>query len=198
MSPEVQRARPLAPADWAAAALDAIADGGLAAVAVEPLAVRLAATKGSFYWHFASRDALLAAALELWERRTTTAVTERIEASSVEPRERIRLLVGEVAGIATADRVGPALLASARDPLVAPVLERVTERRVAFTAALFAELGFTPPDARRRALLAYSVYLGQAQLGHAGAGVLPKTRAGKAAYLDHVVATLTTAPAPRR
>ena len=41
--------------DWAVAALDVIAESGLAAVAVEPLAKRLGVTKGSFYWHFPSR-----------------------------------------------------------------------------------------------------------------------------------------------
>ena len=30
-------------------------------MAVEPLAKRLGATKGSFYWHFDNRDALIAA-----------------------------------------------------------------------------------------------------------------------------------------
>ena len=49
--------------DWALAALDVIAEQGLAAVAVEPLARRLGVTKGSFYWHFPSREALLVAAL---------------------------------------------------------------------------------------------------------------------------------------
>src|SRR5260370_1248821 len=49
--------------DWITAALRAIADGGLAAVGVEPLAARLGATKGSFYWHFENRDALLEAAI---------------------------------------------------------------------------------------------------------------------------------------
>ena len=53
--------------DWALGALDVIAEQGLAAVAVEPLARRLGVTKGSFYWHFPSREALLVAALDLWE-----------------------------------------------------------------------------------------------------------------------------------
>ena len=53
--------------DWAQAALDLIAEQGVSAVAVEPLARRLGVTKGSFYWHFPSRDALLQAALERWE-----------------------------------------------------------------------------------------------------------------------------------
>ena len=41
--------------DWARAALEAIAEDGVTAVAVEPLARSLGVTKGSFYWHFANR-----------------------------------------------------------------------------------------------------------------------------------------------
>lgn len=58
--------------DWVRAALFAIADGGAAAVAVEPLAARLGATKGSFYWHFRSREQLIAEALEFWEPTAPT------------------------------------------------------------------------------------------------------------------------------
>ncbi|MGH3425965.1 MAG: TetR/AcrR family transcriptional regulator, partial [Mycobacteriales bacterium] len=54
--------------DWARAALKAIADGGLAAVAVEPLARTLGVTKGSFYAHYRSRDELITAALAEWVR----------------------------------------------------------------------------------------------------------------------------------
>src|SRR5262249_59889731 len=40
---------------WVDAALEALGEGGLASVAVVPLAERLGATKGSFYWHFRNR-----------------------------------------------------------------------------------------------------------------------------------------------
>ena len=78
--------------DWAVAALGALAGGGLSAVAVEPLAARLGATKGSFYWHFAGREALVAATLERWER---TATEDVIAAIGVEPdlAARLRLLM---------------------------------------------------------------------------------------------------------
>ena len=56
--------------------------GGVAAVAVEPLAKVLQTTKGSFYWHFADRNALLEATLELWELRDT----DRVMASLDETR----------------------------------------------------------------------------------------------------------------
>ena len=57
--------RRLAREDWVDAALAAIAEGGVAAVAVEPIAARLGTTKGSFYWHFHDRDAGLSQPLRL-------------------------------------------------------------------------------------------------------------------------------------
>ena len=82
--------------DWALAALDVIAEQGLAAVAVEPLARRLGVTKGSFYWHFPSREALLVAALERWEKTEQETVFGKMEAVS-DPRVRLRELFQVVA-----------------------------------------------------------------------------------------------------
>src|SRR2546429_657594 len=81
---------------WAEAALDAMSVGGLEAVAVEPLAKALGITKGSFYWHFKNRDALIRAALELWEKRETVDVIARAEQES-NPRERMHSLFRQVA-----------------------------------------------------------------------------------------------------
>jgi hypothetical protein len=53
-------------------------------------------------------------------------------------------------------------------------------------------LGFPPAEARRRALLAYSAYLGHAQLARSTSGVLPATRASRRAYLDDAVSALTS------
>ena len=184
----------LTPDDWVAAALSAIAEGGLAAVAIEPLAARLGATKGSFYWHFANRDGLLEAALASWERQTTTEVAARARAAAPDPAGQLRLLITEVARIAETDRVGLALLASAAQPAVAATLERVTRHRLAVLVTLFGELGLRPATARRRALLAYSAYLGHAQLSHTTPEVLPRGRAARHSYLDEVISTLTSRP----
>src|SRR5438093_1037350 len=63
----------LSAGDWARAALEMLAQRGIEAVAVEVLAQRLRVTKGSFYWHFRSRAALLEAALREWETSATRA-----------------------------------------------------------------------------------------------------------------------------
>ncbi len=178
--------------DWITVALDAIADGGLAAVGVEPLAARLGATKGSFYWHFKNRDALLEAAIRRWEKETTTDVVAEITAAHDAPASQFRRLVVGVIERAEQDRVGPALLASATHPAVAPALERVTAARLGLIAAVLRRLGFPPADARRRALLAYSAYLGHGQLAHTTPRVLPATRTGRRAYLNDAIHALTT------
>jgi AcrR family transcriptional regulator len=183
--------------DWVDAALQAIAEGGLAAVAVVPLAERLGATKGSFYWHFPSREALIEAALAAWEQTTTSAVIAEIDAASQDPRQQLRLLFKRVTELAARDRIELALLATADHPTVQPVLDRVTRRRIAFAAEHFQRLGFPRADANRRALLAYSTYLGYTQLVHATPQLLPQTKTARRAYLNDVLAALTSPPSLR-
>ncbi len=185
----------LTAADWTEAALDALARGGLVAVAVEPLAKALGTTKGSFYWHFADRNALLAATLELWEQRDTVRVIANL-GDTQDAGTRLRHLLqlafmsvrDESAGGAGAIEL--ALQASASHPLVAPTLTRVTTRRVASLSGLYGELGLSKARARDRALLAYTSYLGHAQMAHATPELLPQGRAF-AKHVDQMVETLT-------
>lgn len=180
--------RRLTAEDWAAAALVAIGEGGLAAVAVEPIAARLGTTKGSFYWHFANRDALVDAALERWEQLHTEAVITTVEAEP-DPERRLRDLFAYASAASAADPLEVSLLATAAEPRVAAVLRRVTDRRVGYVAGLFTALGFPAAEARRRGLLAYTAYLGHTQLGHAVPESLPGG-ADRDRYLDSVIDTL--------
>ena len=176
---------------WVRAALEAIAEGGLTAVAVVPLAERLGVTKGSFYWHFPNREALIEAALADWEQSHTAAVITEIEAASSDPLEQLRLLFKRVSELAARDRIELALLATADHQTVQPVLARVTRRRLEFTTRLFERLGFSRAEAGRRAVLAYTAYLGYAQLVHATPEVLPRSVGARHAYLSDTLAALT-------
>lgn len=178
--------------DWVTAALAAIAEGGLAAVAVEPLAHRLGTSKGSFYWHFENRDALLTAALAHWEEQYTAAVTAENTRAGASPVQRLRLLIRRVTALAETDSVYVALIATAAHPAVAPVLTRITQQRIDYTAALFRDIGFPAREARYRSLLAYSAHLGHTELARSAPGALPRGRADREAYLQHVITTLTT------
>lgn len=186
--------RRLTAADWARAALDSIGEYGLAGVAVEPLAARLGATKGSFYWHFPNRDALVSAALALWDETHTDAV---IRAADAEPHPAARLRALFLG--ATRSALAPVevnLLGVADQPLVAQTMRRVVSRRIDYLTSLFAALGFEPAEAVRRATVAYSAYLGHLQIVMRMPGTLPGRGPELDAYVDTVLTTLTARPAP--
>ena len=174
--------------DWAQAALDLIAEQGVAAVAVEPLARRLGVTKGSFYWHFPSRDALLQAALERWEKVEQEQVFGQLEAIA-DPRERLRALFDLVAHEYKAHIIYSELLKALDHPAVQPVIGRVSDRRLDYLTASFRQAGLGRNDAQNRARLAYAAYVGFLQLNLQ----LKQTRLQQdefEAYVDHMMATL--------
>lgn len=149
--------------DWAEAALDAIGRRGVEGVAVEPLARELGVTKGSFYWHFANRDALLTAALARWEARETDEVLARVQ-QETDPRARIKRLVTEVNTSRRASRIYTALSSASKPAFVRDYVERVSRRRLQFLIDCYAALGLAPERARQWALQTYSVFLGSLQI----------------------------------
>src|SRR5699024_10204424 len=53
---------------WITQGLEVLADGGVDAVRVEPIAAQLGVTKRGFYGYFAGRDQLLTEMLATWEQ----------------------------------------------------------------------------------------------------------------------------------
>jgi len=148
---------------WAEAALEALATGGLEALAVEPLARRLGVTKGSFYWHFSNRDALLRAALLLWERQEIEDAIQGVEGIT-DPSERLFRLFRQANASHKAGRLYLALAASSGDPAVGEVVRRVTERRLEYLHKCYVDLGLNEDDARRWSTFAYATFIGNQQI----------------------------------
>jgi AcrR family transcriptional regulator len=162
----------LTASDWAEAALQLIAEKGLGHLTVSTLAKRLGVTKGSFYWHFAGRSQLLAAALTRWEQRTTT---EAIRALDAVPDHRRRLeLILEAAFQPPRSRsLYAALAEAAEDPLVRAVLNRVASARIAYLETCYRGLGVPAAQAQANAVVAYASYRGLLQLAHEAPGAMP-------------------------
>lgn len=157
--------RSLTPDDWARAALAAIARGGLDAVSVERIASELGATKGSFYWHFKNRDALLDAALERWERRTTETVIEQLD-QLPSPADRMRSLMKMALGQEPNARAELALLGSPDHPAARRAIRQAAHRRIGYIAEQFEQLGWSPEESLGRAVVSYYLFLGHLQMSH--------------------------------
>jgi AcrR family transcriptional regulator len=178
----------LTAADWEREALELIAEKGVGALAIEPLARRMGITKGSFYWHFTGRESLLEQALLRWEEHDSRNLNTSLGEID-NPRERLVSFFRRVGREKLTHEVYSELCAAAGHPQVEPVLERVAERRMDHLAEAFHELGMPEFKARLQARLTYSVYLGflQLQKQHQTPS---KSSEDFDAYIEHVIETL--------
>jgi AcrR family transcriptional regulator len=151
--------------DWARAALKAIADGGLAAVAVEPLARTLGVTKGSFYAHYRNRDELITAALTEWARSHGEDGLADF-AAITDPAQRLRELLTTVLNSVRplAPSVHLSLLGDRNDPRVKDAVHQVNQARLELLTRTYRELGLPPDRATSRARIAYAAILGLSHL----------------------------------
>jgi AcrR family transcriptional regulator len=174
--------------DWEKEALELISEQGVQAVAVEPLARRMGITKGSFYWHFSSREVLLEQALRRWEEHDSRNLNKSLGEID-HPRDRLESFFRRVGKEKLTHEVYSELCAAAGHPQVEPVLERVAQRRMAHLSAAFEELGMDAALARNQARLTYSVYLGYLQLQRQHQ--TPSLSSEEFdAYIEHVISTL--------
>lgn len=171
--------------EWISAGLRALLQGGVEAVRIEPLAKTLGVTKGSFYWHFADRPALLSALLAAWEERATDAVIRQVEKASGAPQERLTTLFWLT--VSADGRLERAIRHWATQDAAARAAQtRVDERRIAYVADLFGAMGFSPEAAHTRAQLAYL-----ALVGHYAMNAGPEKSESLTLALDAVIALLT-------
>ena len=145
---------------WIGAGCQALAAGGPDAVRIDPLARTLGATRGSFYWHFTDRDALLTALLDHWERAAIDDVLERVEGHGGDARARLR----RAGALTFSEQLLPIDLAvrdwARHDPAVAERLRRVDNRRMDYLRTLFGTLLTDPGEIEARATLAFSLLIG--------------------------------------
>jgi AcrR family transcriptional regulator len=151
---------------WIAAAFDALAAGGVDALRVEPLAKALDITKGSFYWHFADRRALLDATLQAWSDGRIAAIRQQASARGL-PAAVLRELADLYTRNANARglAIELAIRALARsDESAAKAVRSVDRERLQHVGELFAALGWARGEAQARAVVFYSYLFGQSLL----------------------------------
>lgn len=65
--------------DWLLAALKLFVSEGIDALRITRLAEELGVTRGSFYWHFNNREDLIAALVDYWRDKNTSAIVNAVK-----------------------------------------------------------------------------------------------------------------------
>lgn len=153
----------LDPARWVDTAIDVLASEGVTGLRVEVLAKRCGVTKGSFYWHFKDRQALLDAVLLRWKEGRIRDIEKTTSVSPGKERDQLHFAI-EVYG-AVRNRKGMAIELAIRDwarhdAHAARIVESVDLYRLDCTRKLFVAAGMSDAEAKSRSLLLYACVFG--------------------------------------
>jgi AcrR family transcriptional regulator len=150
--------------NWIDCGIRVLAENGVEAVRVEPIAKLLNVTKGSFYWHFKNREELLDAVLQEWVSRETNSIINQVDKVGGDAISKLRYLF-ELA-IRDNGQLEHAIRAWAtNDPKTATILAKIDQRRLDYTRDLFLQAGFAPFEALVRARMVYYSLIGEFTVG---------------------------------
>ncbi len=152
--------RQLKRSDWIKAALEMLIADGIDAVQITTLSKNLGVTRGSFYWHFENRDALLAALIAEWRAKNSGTMTAALEMSASLQDAILDLFAVWV----DHEKFDPSLDQAVRDWArrssdVRSIVEKEDENRVVAIAAMFERFGFEETEAFIRARVIYFTQL---------------------------------------
>lgn len=161
---------PLDPGKWIETGIDLLAREGIAGLRIESLAKRCGVTKGSFYWHFKDRQALLDAILERWKDGRIRDIEKTTAVLPGKERDQLQFAF-EVYG-SSRNSKGMAIELAVRDWArhdlqAAAVVEAVDLYRLDCTRKLFVSIGMNEADAKSRSLLLYACVFGLSLMHYA-------------------------------
>jgi len=144
--------------DWIESAVQMLVRQGVDGVRVEVLARKLGVTKGSFYWHFEDRDALLEAMIGAWEEETRQLLADANEGPP--GLGRLRSLLETISR--SFGRLPDAAIYSwaLRDPAVSKRGAAVDRHRIDFMLQAAVDAGISRVKAERISSFGYLSYCG--------------------------------------
>ena len=151
--------------DWTLAAFETLGAEGIDGVKVERIAKTLGATKGSFYWHFADRPALLAHMLDFWETEGTHNIIEQLQDAELPAAEKLKQLArvsseAQTHGLDAIAVEGALRAWAGQDPMAAEKLKSTEAVRISYLEQLLLDIGHDQNAAETYARQLYLMLLG--------------------------------------
>jgi AcrR family transcriptional regulator len=148
---------------WIEFSTGVLADEGVDGLRIEVLARKLGVTKGSFYWHFKDRQALLNAVVAAWRDARVQEVEQQVAIPANEAATQIRRILDQYSTQPNRQRMRTELALrdwARRDSLVAAAVEAVDQARLQNAMRLFSLAGYPTEEAHTRALLMFTHVFG--------------------------------------
>jgi AcrR family transcriptional regulator len=146
--------------DWFRSGLEALADGGPAALKSARLARKLGVTTGSFYWHFKALTEFQAELIEYWKQNVIQGLIHAAKEGAQEPAKVLAELRKRILA-SGAHRYDAAMRCWARnDARVRDAVRWADEVRVTFLKEMLCKRGMSEEEAQDRVNLIGAAWRG--------------------------------------
>ncbi|KQS05006.1 hypothetical protein ASG11_12730 [Sphingomonas sp. Leaf357] len=147
--------------DWVAVAQKVLVKSGIDDVKVDRLAKLMHVTRGSFYWHFEDREALLDALLDDWRGHNLREIEEISARWATNPPDFVEVMHIWLGEDPIVPQVDTAIRAWARkSPDVARLVHETDDAWVALLQNHFRKMGMGPDESLVRARVVYFHQIG--------------------------------------
>ena len=144
--------------EWLERALEVLSREGGAKLRIASLVAAVGVTKGSFYWHFKSREDFVHRLIDYWHKRYTLTVSDYLDEFEGSAEEKLRKLMNMVF-VDQLTRHDLAIRSWAiAEPKLRDLVKRTDDHRLNYLCKLFASVGFDEEASDLRA----RVFLGEA------------------------------------
>lgn len=149
------RAKRLTPLNWISAAAEMLLERGVEEVKVDRLAKKIGVTRGSFYWHFKSRNELMERILAEWGKIHDEFIEGWTSETEGPPEDRLwklmTLRVTQDEEFRIPEWQAALRIWAKKSEKVAAMYKRQAEELFAAMVGIFSELGFSGDEAMSRA-----------------------------------------------
>ena len=150
---------------WIEAGFQFLAKGGIDSVRIDRMSKKIGLTRGSFYWHFKSRDELLNEMLKFWEHVATTSIIALIEQEHQNPNEKLATLI-KLSTQQPDEKYGGKYaelgirIWGGNDDKVAAIVAKIDGKRIAYVKQLLVEMKLETTNAAFLAEIIYNAFIG--------------------------------------
>jgi AcrR family transcriptional regulator len=136
--------------DWLEEALRILAHEGNRLLTIEDLCERLSVSRGSFYWHFKSRDEFLTSIVDYWIERSTLRITKELNTGELSARDRLLKLIEFIQQDEYCKHELPIRLWAVKQQNTLNSIKHMDKKRYEFVRAHFEEIGFEGDELEMR------------------------------------------------
>lgn len=146
--------------DWLKLGYQLFSKEGIKGIVVENMAKKLKCNKSSFYWHFKSKTIFVDELINYWVETETNQIIESVEQEKTAQKKYQKFIELVFQHDPYLEFIFHLKRYAKTRPEIQDLIDEIDQQRLAYTANVFQELGYSKKESKRVASIFYKYLIG--------------------------------------